>query len=104
MKLYIGAMIALTLTSCGAALLIPTDSDVERVVTKFPNYTLAELNEGKQLYAQNCKKCHGLKKPENYTEAQWNKIVPPMAQKAKIDSNQEELIRKYVITMSEASQ
>ena len=92
----------LILTACGTALLMPAQSDVDRVVEKFPGYTLTALNEGKTLYENNCKKCHGLKKPENFTEAQWNKIMPPMAQKAKINAEQEESIRKYVITMSGA--
>lgn len=94
--------LALVVSACGTTLLIPNETDVVRVSDKFSGYTLAELNEGKTLYEVNCQKCHGLKDPKKYTEEQWNKIVPPMAKKAKIDAQQEETIRKYVITMSGA--
>jgi len=94
--------LALVFTACGTVLLIPDQTDVVRVSDKFPGYTLADLSEGKTLYEENCKKCHGLKDPKKFSEEQWNKIVPPMAKKAKIDAQQEESIRKYVITMSGA--
>lgn len=94
--------LALVVSACGTTLLIPNETDVARVSDKFSGYTLSELSEGKTLYEENCKKCHGLKKPNKYTEEQWNKIVPVMAKKAKIDAQQEESIRRYVITMSGA--
>jgi nitrate/TMAO reductase-like tetraheme cytochrome c subunit len=75
---------------------------VDRVADKFPGYTEAEYLKGKTLYAQHCKRCHGLKQEDNYTESQWRKIVPPMAQKAKIDAATEEAILKYVVARSKA--
>jgi mono/diheme cytochrome c family protein len=97
----------LFLASCSVQLMTPMQSDVDRVKTKFPDYTLAELNEGKALYEQNCGNCHGLKRPSSEPEAEWKEIVPEMVQKAnrkgsKIDTRQQELILKYVITMSNA--
>jgi mono/diheme cytochrome c family protein len=98
----------LFLAGCSVQLMTPTQSDVERVKTKYPDYTLAELNEGKALYEQNCGSCHGLKKPSSEPEGEWKEIVPEMTEKAnkkgaKIDARQQELILKYVITMSNAT-
>jgi hypothetical protein len=98
----------LFLAGCASVqLLTPGQSDVERVKTKYPDYTLAELNQGKILYEENCGNCHSLKKPSSESEQEWNKIVPEMAKKAdkkgiKIDPKQQELILKYLITMSTA--
>ncbi len=83
-------------------LIAPTQPDADRAAQMFPGITLAELNQGKTLYEQNCGKCHGLKKPASRTEEKWRKIMPPMAKKAKIDKQKEELILKYVLTMREA--
>jgi hypothetical protein len=84
----------------------PSQSDVDRVATKFPNYSLAELTEGKQLYENNCGLCHNLKSPRSLNEDGWRKIVPPMVVKANkkngnvLDAGGEEKILRYVITMS----
>ncbi len=96
----------LFLASCFSSrvLVAPTQSDVDRVSNKFPDYTLEQLNEGKSLFQQHCKQCHGLKNPGSYNEEQWNSIVVKMAAKANkkietIDANTQESIRKYLVTM-----
>jgi mono/diheme cytochrome c family protein len=108
-KIYIVSSLVILLSACASVKLMnPTATDLERVQTKFPGYTLTELSHGKQLYEQNCGKCHGLKNPSSQGEAQWKTIVPRMVKKvnkreAKVDTKQEELILKYLITMSSVS-
>jgi cytochrome c5 len=104
--LYFSAITLTTLLfmACGAskpvASVAMTDADVSRAANKFPGATLASLNEGKMHFEENCGKCHGLKKPGNYTEAEWRNEVPPMAGKANIDKKKEDLILQYVVTMA----
>jgi mono/diheme cytochrome c family protein len=94
------------LTACfSAKLATPSASDVARVSNKFPNYTLANLNAGKVLFEEHCALCHGLRNPTSRNEENWNKIVPRMVKKAnrkkvRIDEGQQELILKYLVTMS----
>jgi cytochrome c5 len=103
--IYIFGMFAATamLMACGAtkpaASASLTETDAARAAGKFPGATLASLNEGKMLYEQHCGSCHGLKKTNDYNEAEWRKIVPPMAGKAEIDKKKEDLILQYVVTM-----
>ena len=99
----------LFLLACQAVLLTtPSQSDIERVAEKYPNYTLVELQEGKKQYEKHCQTCHGLKNPRKESEEEWKEIVPEMVHKAKkkrnivIDIAAEEVILKYVITMSSA--
>ncbi|MDX2245953.1 MAG: cytochrome c [Bacteroidia bacterium] len=109
MKKIVFASVFFVLTGCFSAKLIPpTQGDVERVQSKFPNYSLAELSEGKTLYEQHCRSCHGLKKPSARTEEKWGEIVPKMAVKANkkypdsLNADSQEKILKYLITMSSA--
>jgi cytochrome c5 len=99
MKKLAVLFILAALVAC-SKMLTPTQSDADRAAAKFPGLTLAELNEGKTLYADNCAKCHSLKKPKSRNEEGWRKIVPPMAKKAKITADHEDKILKYVVTMS----
>ncbi len=102
-KYVIGSIVFLA--ACGTAVKtgVPAQSDADRATAKFPGTTLAELNKGKIAYEANCGNCHGLKNPLKYSEEEWRKEVPPMAKKAKVDAATEELILKYVVTMSGAS-
>lgn len=86
-----------------------TEADAARMSGKFEGYTLAQAQEGKALYEQNCASCHNLKNPASRSEAQWQSIVPNMTAKANrkagktvIDGKSEELILRYLITMSTA--
>lgn len=104
-------IIALVLVGCvttKVATTGPSQGDVDRVQAKFPGYTLAELNEGKTLYEKHCNICHPLAAPTAHSEEQWRKVVPVMVVKVNrkqnnvLDAKGEDLILKYVVTMSGA--
>lgn len=97
--LFFVSVIACTST---VKLLQPTQSDADRGSQKYPGYSLQDLNAGKSIYEANCNKCHKYKVPESRNEAKWDKVIPKMAKKAKLDSAQESLVLKYVVTMSTA--
>ena len=80
----------------------PAEADVQRGNKLFPALTLNSLNEGKLAYESNCGKCHGLFSPLKFNEAKWRKELPPMAKKAKVDANTQNLILQYVVTMNGA--
>lgn len=107
MKKTILALSSLLLIGCAVKLTAPTQADADRVQTKYPNYTLAELNQGKAMYEQHCAECHGLKNPAKFKESELQKYVPGMVRKYNkkfpshpIDDQTKDLILKYAVTMS----
>ncbi|ESU25015.1 cytochrome c class I [Flavobacterium enshiense DK69] len=94
------------LASCAVKLVTPTQPDVDRMQAKYPGYTLDELNQGKSMFEQHCAECHKLKKPTKFTEAELQKTVPIMVKKVNkkhpntLDEKSQDLILKYMITMS----
>jgi hypothetical protein len=84
------------LCSCSKAgggagnLYTPTNADVT------VNATLAELQQGRTLYINNCGKCHSLISPDDYTPTDWNSILASMAPKTSMNSSQVTLVKKYV--------
>ena len=100
----------ISITACSIKLAAPEQSDVDRVIAKYPGYNLAQLNEGKALFQETCNRCHPLKNPKSRDETKWNNIVPVMVKKLNtkegkevIDSDQQEKILRYLVTMSSAS-
>lgn len=61
------------------------------------NYTEAQMEEGKTIFMGSCDKCHGLKEPETHTVAQWERILPRMSKKAKLEAEQAGKVRAYVL-------
>jgi len=82
--------------------LAPGAADATRAAEKFPGTTLADLEQGKSIFEQNCNKCHSLKKPFTKDEETIKSVLPKMAKRAKIDSRQEDLVLKYLLTMNSA--
>lgn len=102
MKKTILFIALIALAACASQkMLMPTDADVTIGSAKYPGMTMADLTEGHELYKMHCQKCHALKNPEKYSEAQLDKIVPSMAAKAKIDKATEDKIHRYMVTLSQ---
>ena len=88
-------------TACTATKLItPSQADADRGSQKFQGYTLSQLDQGKAIYESHCNKCHRYKVPQSRDETKWDKVIPEMAKKAKLNSSEEDLVLKYVVTMS----
>jgi len=68
----------------------PTTADVTATAT------LAELQQGRTLYLNNCNNCHALYMPEAYSPSQWKTVLGLMAPKTGMTSSQILLVTKYV--------
>lgn len=55
-----------------------------------------ELAEGKELYDNNCAKCHRLYQANEFSKEEWKPIVTRMAKKSHLDVVQEQKIYNYI--------
>lgn len=81
----------LLLASCSQKTIEPVTK------TKLKTATSEDIARGKSLYSDHCIECHKAFNPSDFSEKQWRQEVPPMAKKAKIDSEKENLILAYVL-------
>lgn len=59
--------------------------------------TATQIEAGHVLYTNNCGKCHGLKDPTNYTKESWAQILKGMIPKAKLNTDDGNLVTAYVM-------
>jgi cytochrome c5 len=109
MKHMIVLFVAIIVFGCTSAILIPTQADADRAKVKYGSSSVEELLEGKKLYETNCGTCHELKKPSSESEEGWKHEVPEMSLKVNkkarsevLDAKKQEIILKYLVTMSTA--
>ncbi|MDD2799550.1 MAG: hypothetical protein PHV20_13245 [Bacteroidales bacterium] len=94
-KIFFTGLLA-TLLLCSATpdkyakrLYTPTTSDATA------NASLKELEQGRMIYINRCKQCHGLANPDKYTRNDWQIIVGKMSLRAKLTVNESTLLFKY---------
>ena len=91
----LGAIVFIFLSGCSksntsSSLYTPTIADATATAT------LADLQQGRTLYINNCNSCHSLYSPDSYTSSQWKTIIGNMGPRTSMSSAQILLVTKYV--------
>lgn len=81
------------LSSCKTQEKAVTVSATEEISTVT---TENNLVEAKNLYENNCGKCHNLPNPSEYTKEAWTPIMKSMAKKSKLTEEQTQWLLAYV--------
>lgn len=94
------AVLATVIYSCASKSNAPTASanETKPAATTAPVATVMtpELAEGKELYDNNCAKCHRLFSPNEFSAEEWKPIVAKMQKKAHLDDLQGQKIYSYL--------
>jgi hypothetical protein len=100
--LLIILVLALTVSACVPALIIPSTTDVARANQTDIKVTIGTLNEAHKLYVNKCGSCHFLYRPYQFSKEQWAHLMPDMKEEAKLTDQEYELLLKYVAIMQES--
>lgn len=73
-------------------------SDSSTIAAIKSKYTSEDLDKGMLIFKSSCKQCHKLKMPETQTIHQWEKILPKMIKKAKLNDADAHLVGAYVFS------
>ncbi len=63
-------------------------------------FSVAQLEEGKVIWQNNCNKCHKLFAPESRDNEKWHKVLRRMIPRAKLSDEEGKLVRAYLIAYS----
>lgn len=100
MKKIIILYLCFLIASCASIVKEPDVCDVEYCKIKFPKTTFEDLNSGYKLYIKKCGGCHFLYSPKYYSNADWDKTLPEMMERSKVNSIEELQIRKYIFSIN----
>jgi cytochrome c553 len=85
------------ITSCQKTVVTPdTTAYVPAASDVTASATLAQLQQGRTLYVNNCARCHGLYSPDSYSASNWNIILSNMVPRAGLSASDAALVSKYV--------
>lgn len=65
-----------------------------------PNAVVEEKLDGKNLYENNCAKCHQLYEPNNFSKREWEPILIKMKRYADLDDAQMASISGYLFSFT----
>jgi hypothetical protein len=61
------------------------------------------LPQGREIFVTQCARCHASPEVHGYSVPQWERILPRMSRRAKLDADQESAVRAYVLAAREAN-
>lgn len=93
MKHILLALVFFAAVACTSQLYVPGESNINKV----EQASLAELQQGHDLYVNNCGKCHKLPGLNKKTNPQWKKTLEVMIPKAKLNNDESYLIYRYIV-------
>lgn len=92
------ALLGIVIYSCAPKVAPPPPPPA---VAKAPKITVAVSNdiaEGKDLYENNCAKCHKLYSPKDYSDQDWLPILERMKKQAQLSDLQHDKIYAYIVS------
>lgn len=86
---------ALHLAGCGS--LEPSAPAVTPAVAAAARADIGELEHGRLIYTTRCVECHAAERIPRYSRAEWQEILPRMADEARLNDAQDCAVRAYVM-------
>ncbi|MBI3512289.1 MAG: hypothetical protein HY064_16635 [Bacteroidetes bacterium] len=95
-------MLAAFIFSCRTAVALFSDDDVARAKKINANADVQQLSDGQKLYNEKCGSCHYLHQPADFNSQKWDTILPGMKNDAKLNDEEYQRIKIYILTMCDA--
>lgn len=93
MKPILFAFLFVAAVACSSEIYVPSKKNVNKV----EQASLEELQQGHDLYINNCGKCHKLYSPGSRSNIEWKQALNKMIPKTQLNNDQSYLIYRYLV-------
>ncbi len=98
-KKILSFILGLLLFSCNPKIIVPI-TETKKETSEKQEAKIVNVNTvGKDLYENNCAKCHSLYEKSEFSKEDWKSILVDMQKKAHISDSEREEIYKYITTL-----
>lgn len=73
-------------------------TDKAKIAEVKEKYSEEDMSLGKKLFESHCDNCHKLKVPESRSVDKWEKVLPRMVNRSKLNDKEAGQVRAYVLT------
>jgi len=95
---------ALLLHACAAMQVRAPDVSIElENQARTLGFDPASLSQGREIFITRCARCHATPEVHGYSTEQWQRILPRMSQRARLDAAQESAVRAYVLAARQSN-
>lgn len=89
------------LGACASAIPEPTPAHVERARASNPDVSLADLQQGRELFIGRCAGCHALPLPSDHSPKEWATVLERMTPLAQLDEDESARVESYLAATSQ---
>jgi len=93
--MFAAGAIAVLIVGCVSLEVLAPPVD-QRLVAAASGVDAASLDRGRRIYITKCAKCHSVEPVHRYSRAQWNDILPDMAEETMLDDTERRDVERYV--------
>jgi hypothetical protein len=90
--LLLGPAVLLLVCGCGQSGAASTQPADEHNVAQ----QASSSQSGAQLWAENCSRCHNIRPPQSFSDAQWEAVVMHMRLRANLTGNEQRKITEFL--------
>jgi mono/diheme cytochrome c family protein len=62
------------------------------------------LKRGRSIYVSQCARCHSAQPVLNYSQEQWDRLLPEMEKQSRLSTNQVSELRAYILQVRSITQ
>jgi hypothetical protein len=93
-----GLLLAQCAPKTPASMASSAKAPADEVAAIKQKYTQEQMDHGKTISLNSCNKCHSYHEASEFSVAKWEKVLPSMTHKAKLNDDDSKLVSAYLIS------